>query len=267
MQLTRESQFDVVNHVSKKMGLPGVDGNDLVPKERRNLSIQSGVHYNILSNHNHEDHALPDDHRDTLKREYTPQQTHKRFGVAPKWVSRDWDVLSNRRHFGHEEQEQQVQAGALDRAATKFFAKNDLNPVTQVYYDSQKEETKTYDENEEALTHGMHSMDIYPPRMKYGPGMAFDIATHAVKDNELFQFLGQKDDEKRRGAYRAMDKRLLEQDYKMGRESEKQRKQGRGVMRISTKRFDDKLDRGYDAISNKQFEGPSHPLYTPLWTS
>ena len=44
-------------------GLPGVDGNDLVPKERRNLSIQSGVHYNILSNHNHEDHALPDDDR------------------------------------------------------------------------------------------------------------------------------------------------------------------------------------------------------------
>ena len=65
--------------------------------------------------------------------------------------------------------------------------------------------------------------------------MAFDLATHAVKDNELFEFLQQKDDEKRRGAFRAMDKRLLESQYKLGREQDKQLKAGRGVMRVSAR--------------------------------
>ena len=53
-----------------------------------------------------------------------------------------------------------------DPARLTSKAKNDLNPVTGAYYDSTKEEHKKGEELEEQLTHGMHSMDIYPPRMK-----------------------------------------------------------------------------------------------------
>jgi hypothetical protein len=77
LQLTRESQFDVVSNVHKKEGLSGVPSADTHPPQRPNLSLQSGVHYNILSNHNHDDHALPERDRDRLERVYTPQQVRQ----------------------------------------------------------------------------------------------------------------------------------------------------------------------------------------------
>ena len=254
LQLTRESQFDVVNNQSKKAGLEGV-AVDTAPRERPNLSLQSGVHYNILSNHNHEDHALPDDHRDQLERAYTPQKAHKRFGIAPKWTEKDFDMISNKYYYGHDQWEAAQRAGALDKAADKFFARNDKNPVTGKFYDQAKEEDIAMAEEDAKLTHGVHQMDIFPPRIKYGPGMAFDLATHTVKDGELFQLLREKDEEKRRGAYRAVEKRELEEKYKSTRDKEAFTKDGRRYMRIEPKRFTETLERGYDVVTNEPLQG------------
>jgi hypothetical protein len=254
LQLTRESQFDVVNNRSKKQGLDGV-GGDMAPKERPNLSLQSGVHYNILSNHNHEDHALPDVHRDELERAYTPQKAHKRFGIAPKWTEKDFDMLSNKYYYGHDQWEATQRAGALDKASDKFFARNDKNPVTGKFYDAAKEEDIAEAEEEAKLTHGVHQMDIFPPRIKYGPGMAFDLATHTVKDGELFKLLREKDEEKRRGAYRAVEKRELEEKYKGERDAEAFTKDGRRYMRIEPKRFTVTDERGYDVVTNEALQG------------
>ena len=254
LQLTRESQFDVVNNRSKKEGLTGV-GGDMAPKERPNLSLQSGVHYNILSNHNHEDHALPDDHRDELERAYTPQKAHKRFGIAPKWTEKDHDMISNKYYYGHDQWEHAQRSGALDKASAKFFARNDKNPVTGKFYDQAKEEDIAGAEEDAKLTHGVHQMDIFPPRIKYGPGMAFDLATHTVKDGELFQLLREKDEEKRRGAYRAVEKRELEEQYKGDRDAEAFMKDGRRYMRIEPQRFTVTNERGYDVVTNEPLQG------------
>eukprot|EP01045_Picozoa_sp_COSAG04_P013476 COSAG04_NODE_957_length_9173_cov_27.835133_7_plen_519_part_00 len=266
LQLTRESQFNVVNNQSKKDGLEGVDGSTNV-RERPNLSLQSGVHYNILSNHNHEDHALPDKHRDELDRAYTPQKAHKRFGIAPKWTEKDYDMISNKYHYGHDQWEATQRAGALDTAAEKFFARNDKNPVTGKFYDGAKEDDVANAEEQQKLTHGVHQMDIFPPRVKYGPGMAFDLATHTVKDGELFQLLREKDEEKRRGAYRACEKRDLEERYKAERDGEAFMKDGRRYMRIDEKRYTETQDRGYDVVTNEALQGrdckPTFPHRLP----
>ena len=254
LQLTRESQFDVVNNQSKKAGLEGV-GGDTAPRERPNLSLQSGVHYNILSNHNHEDHALPDDHRDELERAYTPQKAHKRFGIAPKWTEKDFDMISNKYYYGHDQWEATQRAGALDKAADKFFARNDKNPVTGKFYDQAKEEDIAMAEEDAKLSHGVHQMDIFPPRIKYGPGMAFDLATHTVKDGELFQLMRENDEEKRRGAFRAVEKRELEEKYKSTRDKEAFTKDGRRYMRIEPKRFTETMERGYDVVTNEPLQG------------
>ena len=47
-------------------------------------------------------------------------QAHKRFGIAPKWNDKDYDLLSNKYHYGHEEYESQKRATALDKAAEKL---------------------------------------------------------------------------------------------------------------------------------------------------
>lgn len=98
-------------------------------------------------------------------------------------------------------------------------------------------------------------MDIFPPRIKYGPGMAFDLATHTVKDGELFQLLREKDEEKRRGAYRAVEKRELEEKYKGSRDAEAFMKDGRRYMRIEPKRFTETQERGYDVVTNEPLQG------------
>lgn len=119
-------------------------------------------------------------------------QAHKRFGIAPKWNDKDYDLLSNKYHYGHDDYEAQKRATALDTAAEKFFARNDKNPVTGKFYDANKESDIALEEEQAKLTHGVHQMEIYPPRIKYGPGMAFDLCTHTVKDGELMQLLREK---------------------------------------------------------------------------
>jgi hypothetical protein len=261
LQLTRECQFNVVSQKSKKQGLSGVDTADLDPKQRPNLSLQSGVHYNILSNHSHDDHSMPS--RERPKRTYTPQKTYKRFGIAPKWTTKDWDMLSNKYYYGHDAYEHQQNAVALDTAAERFFARNNKNPVTGKYFDGEKEATVSIIEEEAKLTHGAHQMDIYPPRIKYGPGMAFDIATHTVKDGELFDFLRQKDEEKRRGAYRAMDKRDLEAQYKSERDTDAAMKDGRRYLRVAQRRFEEPLNKGYDIVTNEALNGRNSKTVFP----
>eukprot|EP01051_Picozoa_sp_SAG22_P003907 SAG22_NODE_199_length_15450_cov_11.690704_3_plen_475_part_00 len=261
LQLTRECQFDVVSHKSRKEGLSGVNTGDLEPRQRPNLSLQSGVHYNILSNHSHEDHAMPS--RERPKRAYTPQKTYKRFGIEPKWAKKDWDMISNKFYYGHDQYEAQQRSVALDTAAERFFARNNKNPVTGKYFDGEKERAVTDLEEEAKLTHGAHQMDIYPPRIKYGPGMAFDIATHTVKDGELFEFLKEKDEEKRRGAYCAMAKRELEHEYKTERDTDAAMKDGRRYLRVNAKRFEEPLRKGYDIVTNEGLQGRNSKTVFP----
>ena len=261
LQLTRECQFDVVSHKSKKEGLAGVNSHDLEPRQRPNLSLQSGVHYNILSNHSHTDHSMPS--RDRPKRAYTPQKTYKRFGIEPKWAKKDWDMISNKFYYGHDAYEAEQRSVALDSAAERFFARNNKHPVTGKYFDADKEATVTSLEAEAKLTHGAHQMDIYPPRIKYGPGMAFDIATHTVKDGELFDFLREKDEEKRRGAYCAMAKRDLEKQYKTDRDEDAAMKDGRRYLRVNAKRFDEPRQKGYDVVTNEPLQGRNSKTMFP----
>jgi hypothetical protein len=64
-----------------------------------------------------------------------------------------------------------------------------------------------------------------------------------------------QDEEKRRGAYRAMEKRELEQRYRQERDSDAFRKDGRQYMRLNTKRYTQTLDRGYDVLTNESLQG------------
>ena len=194
---------------------------------------------------------------------YTPQQAHKRFGIAPSWTEKDYDLLSNKYHYGHDEYVEVKRAGALDTAAEKFFARNDKNPVTGKFYDQGKEETIALQEEDAKLTHGVHQMDIYPPRIKYGPGMAFDLARHTVKDGELMALLREKDEEKRRGAFRAMEKRELEEKYISQRDADEFKKAGRQYMKISTKRYAAGVDRGYDVVTNESLRGMGGKVVFP----
>ena len=272
VQLSRESKYDVLNHSSKKAGLAG--DTHWEAQQRENKSIKSGVKYNILSNHLLDDHNQSR-HIDTKTLDLLPYEQQPVRATTPRLGGkrsniftaanrpRDTDVISNKFHRGHEQQAAREQQRALDTAAAKFWKKEDFNALTGKYYDREKEQRAQHLEAEARLQHGMDAVAQLPPAIRYGPGMAFDLASGAVKDPELDSYLRGQEEHTRLTAYRSYEGRRLEQHYKSMRQEDFDQKDGRELLRIKPQRFEQSLKVGYDIVTGQDFDGRKGKVVFP----
>ncbi|KAJ8609407.1 hypothetical protein CTAYLR_009092 [Chrysophaeum taylorii] len=102
-------------------------------------------------------------------------------GIAPhSWHRRDYDIVSNK--YGDERRRREDAIKARHDAERKFWKTHDYDPLVGRYYDPAKEAEFSRQRDAFSAIAGSSALARLPPAVQYSEGKAYDILSHAVKD-------------------------------------------------------------------------------------
>lgn len=172
--------------------------------------------------------------------------TAPRVSVPAQAARRDFNVISNLFFENHEGKEREQYEKMKDHIIKKYWSTHNYDPIKGEYYDEVMQ--NTYNEQRKILetVQGKAQSLRIPPSILYSDGMSYNILSHEVLDEER---MGAFSTTNRRSFNRCKGREIQMKQREAGNlqyeiAQEKQRN------RISFKRWETEVDRGYNPFNN-----------------
>ena len=275
-QVRYESPFDILTFADKTLPLqkpPPAAAHDMIapfnPHAERPTfrhPLDSCYQYNIVS-------GLP-----LTKHHYNPPLLRPNVDETPvpttltgvnvtkprlqhvAALPRDFDILSNRYVEKHDEKvklEREIQRRS---AAAKYWETHDYEPLLGHYLMPEKEEMFQEFMTTELAKQPMKSFNRLPPSLQKGEGFVYDITTHQVKNEDLYE------------KEQARQQATLERNARSWARDETMRNAGlnrqmlsdtRSINRQSHQRYVDTFRHGYNILDHRDYRDPNTYLPPP----
>ncbi len=171
-QMKHMSELDVIT------GLPLVQQQPPPPPREASRTFASGSQFHILSGEG----LPPELQSDAAK---TARPARPLLNYAPTMVRRRAiDILSNAYVQDDEAKQERDAAFARERALRRYAATRLFNPLTQTYYDAEKEEAAARVVELSRTVQGAAQRTRLPPSIAVSTGQAYDIVRHVPRDAE-----------------------------------------------------------------------------------
>jgi len=250
-KLLREQHFDVITQAPKKGHIHEV------PYQQRlkppSLITANHVSYNIVSGKGLDEHhwAAPGKRPDRIM---TPPRKEPFLTEVNK--PRAFDILNNRYRAHHEERQKWEMDRKREEIVDKYWEVRDFNPLACSYYDGEKEQYYQKRVQEMLLSQASNAIGKLPPTLAASESLMFDICTGVVKDPVRLQQKIEADRvslENRASKIGAEDRMRVHGDVMENRDLT------RKICRISHNRYTDVNERGFNILSNSEFDKEGHP--------
>jgi hypothetical protein len=131
----------------------------------------------------------------------------------------------------------------------KYWANHDLNIISGEYYDVKKENEYIDQRTLGQSLQGLDQMRKLPPSTKYSEGNTYNIVNHEISNQERFMAASSvRDRGKNRSKGATIDARVRKEcEDKYDRDEE------RKLNRVSYKRWEKIIDRGFHIVNNTRF--------------
>jgi len=274
-QIAQSQPFDILTFENKRAALPqppAVGAVDMLkpfdPSSERPTfrhPLDSCYQYNIVSNlplkeHHYTAPAVRPNVKPPLPTNLTGVEVRKPRLQHKNQLPRDFDILSNRYVEGHEAKVNLEREIQRRQAAQKFWETHDYEPVAGHYIDPSKEQRFQEMMEHELSYQPMKSFNRLPPSLQKGEGFVYDITTHQVKNDELYE----------KELLKA--ERKTERDAQSWSRSENQRNDGlerqvlsetRAVNRQSHQRYVESFRHGYNIVDHRDYRDPATYMPPP----
>lgn len=216
--------------------------------------------YNILSNLPFtEHHYLPPGQRPP-----PPEEKPRKNVKVTTTGLRDYNIVTNRYLELHEEKIHVDKDIERLNAAKKYWKTHDYDPLNVEYYDPDKEQQFRETRKQEQKTHGQDWVQKLPKSWKEEGGL-YNPVNGRIQDEKRLYERDLKEKNKRKRFELRYD---MEHQARQRGLSQEERSNQVAVNRINLQRFKDTTDRGFDILTNKQFNNPSEEgsktLYQPF---
>lgn len=249
--LRYEQTFDVINFEDKLKGLEDKEG---YPKPKnQDKAVVGGTRtfteYNILSNLPFtEHHYLPPDQRPP-----PPKEKPKKNAKVTTTGLRDYNIITNRYlELNDEKVEVDKEIERLN-AAKKYWKTHDFDPVNIQYYDPDKETDFVETRKIKDKTHGQDWVQKLPKSWKEEGGLYNPVNGRIQDEKRLYERdLKEKNKRKRYELRYDMERQIHHQAL-----GEEERTSKISLNKINVQRFNDTTARGFDILTNKQYNNPA----------
>jgi len=248
--LATETQYNVVNFVSKRQGLdpPPVQSKD---PEVKTYIPDTRTTYNILSNMSHEVHHWAPPQSRTKE----PDAANKPIYKSKLIGRQDYNIVSNKYLAQHDEKTKQSEHNARQTATEAFWRTHQYDPIEVKYYDEDRE--KAYEDNhkDSEVRQGQaqaENIRMNAPTTHLSEGNLYDPVTCVAKNEDAIKQLHRLEQGKvehmragleRVGDYLAMEDESFEV------------KAERNMNRAKWRRFEDEHSHGHDILNNAPHYG------------
>jgi len=256
----RQTNFNIVSHEGGPPPRILAVRQDL--EEKRTNSGQ-GHGWHLLS------HLAPKEHVEcpTLFDEKYMESNvrRKENSWVPKKQPREFNIISNQFRNNHEERLHEEYNNTKQIMVKKYWDTHKFDIIRQEHYDDAKEYSERERELQASLVHGQAQVAKLPTSFKYAEGRSYDILNHEVKDADLIKISLKKGTQEMNRLTKFKD--VPRQQLEAGKH-EYDKWQERHMQRVSFKRWEEQLDRGYDFVHTKLLDPNLVPLPArtpPMW--
>lgn len=260
-QIARGSPYDLLTSIDKRAGLTPPAQPEVakvLPVERPKLRhpLDSCVPYNIMSNLPLATHHYANPDLRPKDPETTGDPAYAKKGRLQHVVGlpREFDVLSNRYVENHEGKIANENAIKRNASAIKYWETHDYDPLLVTFVDPEKEAQFHKAKEAELREQPMKQFNRLPPSLQKGEGYVYDITTHQVKNNELY-------DKKEREKQAYIDAKSITWSRPIEmRERGVERaalEAQRAINRSSHTRFTESIQHGYNIIDMRDYRDPN----------
>jgi len=211
--------------------------------------------YNILTHHAVFEGSAE---RAAAAEKRTAASTHSKAAIE----SRPYDLISTRYKQDHERRAHEEALATEALLRDKYFAQNHYNPIALQFVNATEEQRYQEARAAASAQHGQAQLAAWPASMKRSEGLLYDIVAPArVKDAPQLAAYYEKPEREARQAHQlphVAERRAHAADVSADSLAAR-----RSAARISTRRYEEQMRRGYDAVTNAPFANlPSapHPL-------
>jgi hypothetical protein len=222
--------------------LPYVEQPPPPPPKEASRTYASGAPWHILSGD-----PLPQDLQSDAARTFRPPRPL--INYTPSLVRRRAvDILSNKYLADDASRQQRDAARARDTALRRYWQTHNFDPITQTYYDPDKEAAAREIAELSKTVQGQAQRARLPPSVRICTGAGYDIVGHLTKDAEVLNTVDLMDTRPLRVRTRVATEERL---HSAG-EAAAAVADVRATSRMRQRRYEEFSDpRGYDVISNQ----------------
>lgn len=267
-QIATESPFDILNMSDKRSALPRPPApqaeamvapfNPHAERPTFRHPLDSCYQFNIVSN-------LPLSQHHYSAPKLRPNVSEEVAVTKPRLqhlaaLPRDFNILSNRYVESHDEKVQLEREIQRRAAAAKYWETHDYEPLIGKFVHPEKEAAYTEFLETELSKQPLKSFNRLPPSLQKGEGFVYDITTHQVKNEALYEAEQEKEHAKR------------QRDASTWERAENQRNTGlqrqvlsdaRSINRQSHQRYVDTFRHGYNIVDHRDFRDPQTYMPPP----
>jgi hypothetical protein len=169
--------------------------------------------------------------------------------------AREYNILTNRYQYEPHAARAERESKANDaKLREKYFAASHYNPVTLQFVHPAEEARFQAAKAVAQASHGQGQLANLPPRIKRSEGQCYDIlAPGLVKDAAQLHVTYDVPAEKQRATRQhshEVERVVRTRDLTLDQQAAM-----KSANRVSTKRYEEQLTRGYDLLSNQPYEG------------
>ena len=158
---------------------------------------------------------------------------------------RPFNIINNRFAQNHDKNLEREYDTMKTTMVKKYWETHKFDVIKAEHYSDADEEACRHREAQASRTHGQAFLSKLPQSFKYAEGNSYDILTTAVKDPELIKVALKRDSKKHN---RLTKFHHLTGEQRAAGEAEYALWERRRLARVSFKRWEAELDRGFDFI-------------------
>lgn len=252
IETIRKTQFNIVSHTGGPAPRIETVRKEIDDKREKTPSRQ----WHLLS------HLPPRQHVEcpTLYDEkymdtnVTPKETS---WVPGRGSQREFNIINNNFSSNHDDRLRQEYESTKQTMVKKYWDTHKFDIIRQEHYDDAAESGEREREFQASRVHGLAQAAKLPKSMRYSEGRSYDILNHEVKDDELIKISLMKGtlEHNRLTKYKDMQRQQVEAG-----KLEYDRWEQRHMQRVSYKRWEEQIERGYDFVHTNLLD----PGYKPL---
>jgi len=235
-QLKHVQDFDILNQ------WPKVEQPPPPPPRELSRTFSGGAPHHILSNE-----PIPIEMQSDSARSYRPQRPFADY--RPSLVRRRAvDIISNDYVFNNNNRKERDEALAKQQITKRYWQTHNFNPLTQTYYDPDKEAAAQHLIDISKTVQGMAQQSRLPPTHRVSTGFAYDIVLHRPRDEATLNTVDLMETRPLRRLNRLAREDRLHADGEFKSDVETRRVSNQVRMRKHEELFD---PRGYDVITGE----------------
>jgi hypothetical protein len=201
--------------------------------------------YNFVTNMSIDDHQnapLLFDETYTNARAGKPKEIRSTVGSH----DRDFSIVNNNFYENHDTRKKQEYEKFKSHTLERYWATHDYDPVRGKFYDAEKEQQFREQRQILSQVHGLAKSLRVAPSIQYSDGNCYDILNHTIHDDGKCSVSDAVAD---RSLHRI--KRIEKEVEARGNgELRKSAEDKRRLAKVSYKRWEEGIDRGFDFIKN-----------------